>query len=100
MRAIADRWWRGCSCSTASWRRRPSRFRRRSADPRGSGDRPVLLAASGLFLEFVDLFRGVGLGQVVLELLMRFFAEGLEVAGLRAGHRFFAGDPVVGVLDG
>ncbi len=65
----------------------------------GGARRPAPLpAAAGLLLQRVDPLRRVGLGQVAVELLVSFLAQGLEVARLRSRHRLAAGGPVVGIL--
>src|SRR3712207_9074591 len=49
---------------------------------------------------YTTLFRSVGLGQLRVEFLAGFLAQGLKIAGLGAGHLLVAGGPVIRVLDG
>ena len=58
-----------------------------------------LLAAPGFLLQFVDASGSVGLVERVVELFARLFGQSLEIRLLRAGHRLFAGRPIVGVFD-
>src|SRR4051794_7244126 len=42
---------------------------------------------AGFLAEFLDLHRGLGLGQIVADLLAGLAGEGVEVGVLGAGHR-------------
>jgi hypothetical protein len=50
------------------------------------------------FLELVDFLSGLGLGEVVADLLVRFFGQRVHVRALGTGHRLVAGRPIVGIL--
>jgi len=56
------------------------------------------LPASGLLLQLVDALGRLGLRQVLVELLIGLLAQRAQIRALRAGHRFIAGSPLVGVL--
>src|SRR5205085_12664072 len=58
----------------------------------------VLETAAGLLLQLVDSTRGLGFGEVLVEVDVCFLAQRLEVRALGTGHRLVAGDPVARVL--
>jgi len=58
----------------------------------GVGRGPVLASAAGLFLQPVDQFRRLGLGQTGRDVLPRLPSQRLEVAALWPGQRLVAGD--------
>src|SRR4051812_47440919 len=74
------------------WTLRPVARGDRRRRPQGS------LTPAGLLLQLVDRPGGVGLGEVVRDLLAGLSGEGLQVALLRAGGRLVAGRPVGRVL--
>ena len=77
--------------------RRPYRDLTDQSSPLGGPCGPARcgsLTSAGLFLELVDLDRGVGLGDVVGHLLAGLPGQGVQVALLRAGGGLVAGHPV------
>jgi hypothetical protein len=92
------------SCTDARTFTRWSEFRQpKGPPPAALLDAQVartLASASGLFLQPVDQFRRLGLGQIGRDVLPRLPSQRLEVTALWPGHRLIAGDPVFRILLG